>query len=197
MKNQEDRSTAQLISRRLFLLVFRALASVLAVMVLVLVLATWAILGLVNSSPEYLEPLLVYMLESHYEARGSWDGVQTVYTRSPSPMIASYQRRWQDTLLLDSSSRVVVDQGRTDSPLAGQVYTPQAGEFAFPIQVKGQEVGRLVFHNDRFFEPLLVFTPVIGPFAFMAVLLGILVLALIIILTIAVPSARQNTSLSR
>lgn len=192
MKNSENHSTVKFISRRLFLLVFRALASVLAAMVVILVLATWAILGLVNSSPEYLEPLLVYMLESHYETRGSWEGVESVYTRNPSPMIASYQRRWQDTILLDTSGRVVVDQGSTDSDLVGQVYAARDGEFSFPIRVGGQEVGRLVFLNRRFFEPLMVFTPVIGPFALMAALLGVLalIIGLLLVRRVVAPLAQ-------
>ncbi len=193
MKVTHPRETpeARIIAQRLFLLVFRALAGVLLCMVGLLVLAAWAVLGYVNSSPENLEPLLVYMLESHYEVRSSWEGVNSVFVKSPEPLIGIYQRHWQDTILLDNQGRVVADHGATDTPRVGTNYTPSAEELHFVLRVNNQEIGTLVFTNRRFLEPLVVLFPVMGPFTLLAVLMAILasVIGLLLVRRVVNPLA--------
>jgi two-component system sensor histidine kinase BaeS len=169
---------AKSISRRLFMLVFRALAGMLVAMVALMIIAAWVILGWANTSPENIEPLLVYMLESHYQARGSWDGVESVFAQSSSAMVNIYRRRWDDTILLDVNGRVVIDGGSTQSPLVHQVYTISSDQLHLPLKVNDQVVGELVFANRKILEPLLVFIPIIGPFSVLS--LSLVVLALII-----------------
>jgi signal transduction histidine kinase len=169
---------ARIIARHLFQLVFRALAGVLICLVALLVLVAWAVLGYVNSSPENLEPLLVYMLESHYEARDSWTGVESVFAKNQEPLISIYQRHWQDTILLDDNNRVVVDHGTVDTSLVGTTYTPSPTELHFALKTNNQVIGTLIFTNRKFLEPLLVFFPVMGPFTLLAVLMATLALVI-------------------
>jgi len=169
-------STARLIGQRLFVLVLRVLGSVLVALVVLLVLAAWGTLSWLNTTPENIQPLLVYMLESHYDARGSWDGVQHVYERSPSLMVSMYQRRWNETSLLDSTGKIVVDHGNAGGTAVGQVYALSESELSLPLSANSQKVGTLVFHANRLLEPLLLFAPVFGPFSLLALLLGVLAL---------------------
>ena len=169
---------AKSISRRLFMLVFRALAGMLVVLVLLMIVAAWGILSWSNSSPENIEPLLVYMLESHYQARGSWDGVENIFSNSSSSMVNMYRRGWNDTILLDVQGRVVLDGGSAQSPLVGHFYAISPNQIYIPLKVNNQVVGELLFFNRKFLDPLLVFVPIIGPFSVLS--LSLVVLALII-----------------
>ncbi len=125
---------AKSISRRLFMLVFRALAGMLVVLVLLMIVAAWGILSWSNSSPENIEPLLVYMLESHYQARGSWDGVENIFSNSSSSMVNMYRRGWNDTILLDVQGRVVLDGGSAQSPLVGHFYAISPNQISHSIK---------------------------------------------------------------
>ncbi len=178
MPHPDVSPAAKSISRRLFLLVFRALGGMLLVLVGLMIIAAWGILGWTNSSPENIEPLLVYMLESHYQAQGSWEGIDNVFAYNPSAMVNYYRRGWNDTILLDASGRVVVDGGSAQTPLVNQVYTISPNQIHLSLKVKDQVVGELVFVNRKFLEPLLVFGPIIGPFSVLS--LSLVVLALII-----------------
>lgn len=176
--DQDVASTARMISQRLFLLVFRALGGMLVVLLVLLVLAVWGILRWVKSSPESVAPLLVYMLESHYEARGNWDGVQSVFVTNSSPTIAENQQGWDETILLDQEDRVLIANGRADSPLVGQSYSLSGSDLSLSLQVKNQVVGRLIFR----FNPLQVFLPIMQPFIMIAILLGVLALFIALLL---------------
>ena len=178
MPHPDVSPAAQNISRRLFLLVFRALGGMLVVLVLLMIVAAWGILSWANSSPQNIEPLLVYMLESHYQASGNWNGVENIFAYSSSPMVNIYRRGWDDTVVLDVQGRVVLDHGTTQSPLVDQVYTISPSQIHIPLKVNNQVVGELLFFNRKFLEPLLVFVPIIGPFSVLS--LSLVVLALII-----------------
>lgn len=189
--SQDMVRTTGLINRRLFLLVFRALASVLLLLVLLLVVAAWAVIGWVNMDPTNAEPLLVYMLESHYEARGSWEGVEAVFKRSPSALVNIYQRHWNDSILLDNSSRVIINHGLANSPLTGQVYQIQTGELHFPLKSGSQTIGTLILEGRRFLEPLQVFFPILIPFSILAISLGLLtlIIGLLLLRRVVLPLA--------
>lgn len=179
---QEIARTAGVINRRLFLLVFRALASVLLMLVVLLVISAWVIIGWINVDPTSAEPLLVFLLESHYEARGSWNGVEVVFTRSPSALVSMYQLHWNDSILLDDSGRVVIDHGRADGPLTGRFYQIQAGELHFPLKSGNQTIGTLVLEGRWILEPLQVFFPILIPFSILAISLGFLTLMIELLL---------------
>lgn len=168
--------TARLIAQRLFVLVFRVLGSVLVALVVLLVLSAWGTLSWLNTTPENFQPLLVYMLESHYEARGSWEGVERVYERSLSPMVSMYQRRWNETTLLDAAGNIQVDHGSAAGPAVGRAYSLTDQEITVALRANGQAVGTLVFHSNRLLDPLLTIAPVIWPFSLLALSLGVLAL---------------------
>lgn len=189
--SQDIAHTAGVINRRLFLLVFRALAGVLLMLVLLLVVSAWAIIGWINMDPTNAEPLLVYMLESHYEARGSWAGVSSVFKRSPSALVSIYQRHWNDSLLLDDTGRVIVDHGQADSPIAGQLYQIPAEQLNFPLKSGGYKIGTLVLEGRGFLEPFQVFFPILVPFSILAISLGCLalIIGLLLLRRVVLPLA--------
>jgi two-component system OmpR family sensor kinase/two-component system sensor histidine kinase BaeS len=55
---------------------------------------------------------------------------------------------WNNALLLDQAGRVVIDHGRVDTPLVGQVYTLTENDGRVPVMADGVVVGTLV--NQRY-----------------------------------------------
>ena len=186
---RDEKKLAQAIARRLFSLVFRALAGVLLVLVALLVVAAWAVVVWVNADPANAEPLLVYLLEEHYQARGGWQGVEEVFTHSSSVAIAQYQRHWNDSILLDAAGRVVFSGRKSNGPPVGAAYTLQSDDLHFPLKINGQQIGALVFPRRQLLEPLEIFFPVLFPFSLLAISLGglSLVIGLLLVRRVVVP----------
>ncbi len=76
-------TTVRSIQNRLFLLLLRAFIIAVAFLILFTLLAT----GLVLANPSQSNPLYrlptIARLETYYIARGSWDGVSSIFTNSP------------------------------------------------------------------------------------------------------------------
>ena len=163
------------IRNRLFLLLLRAFLFVVAF----LILFTLATTALVLTNPSQSNPLYrlpsIARLETYYIARGSWDGVNSIFVNS----LDVEASQWNASILLDASSRIVVEHGVAVDPATAQVYRPSSGESVIPIVVHGQVVGRLVVGQNaqspersytfRFLQPVLlaslglaVFATVIG-----------------------------------
>ncbi|MBP7690698.1 MAG: HAMP domain-containing protein [Anaerolineales bacterium] len=132
------------IRRRLVLLLVQAFT---LVVLLTLGLVISAV-GLAFSRPPADDPLfaspLIAPLETYYLANGSWDGVAALVAEGPLVSRIGQENLWPSAILLDAQGRILLDQGRTDTPRLGQVYTAGASETLIPLRVGGQTVGSLV-----------------------------------------------------
>lgn len=164
-------SSVRLIRNRLFLLLLRAFIIVIAFLVLFTLLTT----GLVLANPSQSNPLFrlptVARLETYYQARGNWSGVDGVFANSLD--IESAQ--WRSSILLDAQNHVVVEYGRPVDPATSMVYQPSSGGNVMSILVNGRVVGTLIGGQNvqpsqrlftfRFLQPVLLASLVLAVFA--------------------------------
>jgi len=141
--------TVASIQRRLFLLLLRAFAIVVVIVVISLLILT----GIWLSTPSRINPItqtpLITSLETYYLVHGNWDGVHRLFVDHAITPLADLPPRWERSLLLDDSGRVVIDRGQTDSSLVGKVYSHQADETQFVLRVNDAPVGTLIVEpND-------------------------------------------------
>jgi signal transduction histidine kinase len=167
------------IRNRLFLLLLRAFAIVIAFLVLFTLLAT----GLVLANPSQSNPLrqlaIIPRLESYYIGHGSWDGVTVVFSNSMD--IESSQ--WQSSILLDPQGRIIVNRGMPVSPSLVILYQPSGNETVIPITDNGVIVGQYVLVGNaspperrftfRFLQPVLLVSLILAVFA---ALIGLLLM---------------------
>jgi signal transduction histidine kinase len=159
------------IRNRLFLLLLRTFAIVIAFLVLFSLLAT----GLVLANPSQTNPLrqlpIVPRLESYYIGHGSWDGVTVVFGNS----LDIEASQWQSSILLDSQGHIVVNRG-VPVPLPMQkIYQMTGTENIIPITDNGVVVGQYVLVGTaspterrftfRFLQPLLLISIILAIFA--------------------------------
>jgi len=128
-------STVGEIRRRLLFLLLRAFAIVLFLSFLFFTF----ILGFFLTSSSTPVPFpFISTLEGYYMAKGSWEGVDTVFESVRGLHSTSI-------LLLDANHHIVLDR-RVDpaSPVASG-FDPQLGDRLFALRVRGDPVGYLVF----------------------------------------------------
>jgi len=142
------------IRRRLFLLLMQAFGAVVILSVVLLVaLTSVAAYVFTRGNPTFVTPLAA-SLEAYYLGRGSWAGVAATTGEAASGASFDVGQDWQGALLLDETGRVLIDRGRTDTPLIGQVYAIPAAQLPVPLRVNGGQVGTLVMGPPSFFGPL-------------------------------------------
>jgi two-component system sensor histidine kinase BaeS len=164
-------ASVRLIRNRLFLLLLRAFIAVVAFLILFTLLAT----GLVLASPSQSNPLFrlptVARLETYYIARGTWNGVSSIFANSLDIEAA----QWRASILLDAQNHVVVNHGQPVDPASASTYQPAGRDSVTPIFVNGQLVGQLVVGQNiqpperlftfRFLQPVLLASLVLAVFA--------------------------------
>jgi signal transduction histidine kinase len=159
------------IRNRLFLLLLRAFIIVVAFIVLFTLLTTGVILAYPSeTNPLYRLPTIA-RLETYYIARGSWDGVITVFDNS----LDIEASQWESSILLDAQDQIVVAYGQPVDPAAPPAYHPVSGEPAIPIVVHGGEVGTLILGQNiqpserrftfRFLMPVVFLSLILAVFA--------------------------------
>jgi len=164
-------TTVRSIRNRLFLLLLRAFIIVVAFLILFTLLATGIILAYPSqSNPLYRLPTIA-RLETYYIARGSWEGVSTIFANS----LDIEASQWASSILLDAQNRIVVEHGQPVDPATARTYQPVSGEAVIPIVVNGQVVGKLIVGQNtqpserrftlRFLQPVLLASLVLAVFA--------------------------------
>jgi signal transduction histidine kinase len=159
------------IRNRLFLLLLRAFAIVVAFLVLFTLLVTGVILAYPSeTNPLYRLPTIA-RLETYYIARGNWDGVNIAFDNS----LDIEASQWRTSILLDLQNRIVIKYGQPVDPSLGQVYKVGIQDTVVPILVKGHVVGKLVLgHNIqpperrftfRFLWPVVLLSIILAVFA--------------------------------
>ena len=159
------------IRNRLFLLLLRAFIIAVAFLILFTLLATGLVLAYPSqSNPLYRLPAIA-RLETYYIARGSWDGVSTIFANS----LDIEASQWASSILLDAQNRIVVNHGQPVDAATSPTYQPASGEAVIPILVNGRIVGRLIVGQNtqpaerlftfRFLRPVLLASLVLAVFA--------------------------------
>jgi signal transduction histidine kinase len=164
------------IRRRLVLLLLRAFGTVVLLIVVFMLIASALVLGTNNRrNPFYRAPTAI-LLETYYLGHGSWQGVQMVLEERTNPSIQALRPDWQQTILLDSNGRIVLDHGLVESPAIGSRYAPQPGEIKMPLMVYGQPVGTLMMEPGTTPRPWQLVLSLLMPVGGVSILLGILTL---------------------
>jgi signal transduction histidine kinase len=150
------------IRNRLFLLLLRAFVIVVGFLILFSILTTGVILAYPSqSNPLYRLPSIA-RLETYYIARGSWDGVNAIFTNSLDIEFA----QWKSSILLDAQNHIVVEHGVQIVPALSLTYQPASGDTVIPLMANGKEVGKLIVGQNiqpserlftyRFLQPMLM-----------------------------------------
>jgi signal transduction histidine kinase len=159
------------IRNRLFLLLLRAFAIAVAFLILFTLITTGVILAYPSqSNPLYRLPSIA-RLETYYIARGSWDGVNAIFTNS----LDIEASQWNASILLDANDHVIVEHGVQVAPALSLTYRPAAGEGVIPLMVNGGEVGKLIvgqhiqpperLYTFRFLQPVVLASIILAVFA--------------------------------
>lgn len=165
----DPRASVRAIRRRLLGLLLQAFAIVVALIVVILLAVfAFSLSSAAAGSPPF-QPPQARALEGYFAARGGWEGVAVI----------ADGRGWDNLIVLDAAGRVVLDHGRADTALVGQVYAgpttlPEA--FRIPMAVDGQPIGALVYPVEERLEPFGFILGLLTPVALVSVFLAVLTL---------------------
>jgi signal transduction histidine kinase len=165
-------STIGEIRRRLLFLLLRAFVIVLFLSFLFF---TFILGYFFTSSATPVSFPFINTLEGYYLAKGSWDGVETVFNS-----VNAFDR--VGVLLLDTDHSIVLDRRPDPAETAGSSFLLQEGDRQFTLRVRGNPVGYLVFtpytFTQRFgFARALLFP--IGIISFILALFLVIVASLL------------------
>jgi two-component system OmpR family sensor kinase/two-component system sensor histidine kinase BaeS len=126
------------IRRRLLRLLLQAFGTIVSLMVgLILIVFVLVVNGLGEGDGPF-QSQQARALEAYYQGRSSWEGVSAL----------TQGEAWKSATVLDAEGRVVLDGGRSDTPLVGHVLADQV-DFPFvntPLVVEGRVVGTLLIN---------------------------------------------------
>jgi signal transduction histidine kinase len=146
-------NTVRSIQKRLFLLLLRAFILVVAFLILFTLLAT----GLVLANPSQSNPLnrfpTIARLETYYLARGSWDGVNSIFADSRD----NEASQWKSSILMDGQGHVIVVHGQPVDPATTPALQPTSDEIILDITVNGKVVGQLISQRNIQPSPIFIF----------------------------------------
>jgi len=169
------------IRSRLLLIVLRAFAIVVGITIISILAIT--ILEINNSAkqnPFYQSPSTM-LLEAFYIGNGGWNNVDKLVQEVQKPDSKYTAQDWNNSVIVNQNNIVIIDHGRTDSPMIGQQIPSGPGNPAEAITVNGQVVGRIIKDQKDIPHPLRLTISFINPtieislvLAIFAVIIGIL-----------------------
>ncbi len=168
--------TIRSIQKRLFLLLLRAFIIAVGFLILFTLLVTGLVVARSPQTNQLYRLSTIPRLETYYIARGSWGGVNTIFTNS----VDVETSQWNSSTLLNAQNRIVVLHGQQVDPATSSTYQPTSGESVQPIMVNGAVVGKLVVTQNtqpslpfifRFLQPVLLASLFLAVFA---ILIGLL-----------------------
>jgi signal transduction histidine kinase len=163
-------ATVRSIQNRLFLLLLRAFIIALAFLILFMLLITGLNLARSSQSNPLFRSAIITRLETYYISRGSWDGVNAIFTNDPN-FEAS---QWKSSVLLDNQGDAVVEYGFPVDPRLHTGYQAPNGTTTLPILINGTMVGSLVTRQNvqpsllfifRFLIPVILASVILAIFA--------------------------------
>ena len=172
-------SSVSEIRRRLLFLLLRAFVIVLFLSFLFFTL----IIGYFLTSSSTPVPFpFVSTLEGYYLARGSWDGVETVFD-SMNDMDSRSGFDSRNALLLDGEHRIILDRRSEFASTEGSTYEIVQEDVVFDLNVRGENVGYLVLAPYSFTERFGIARAVIFPIGIISLILAIFLVIVSILLT--------------
>ncbi len=136
------------IQTRLFILLLRAFAAaVFLIMVVILAAMAYFLTYPSNYNPIDRLPIIT-RLETFYIIKNNWVGVDVLPKNDVS---STFHNFWNRSILLDEQGKIVLDHGSYQTGLIGQTYTKNLTDTSIPIRANAKLVGTLVF--DDSFSP--------------------------------------------
>jgi two-component system OmpR family sensor kinase/two-component system sensor histidine kinase BaeS len=170
------------IRRRLVLILVRAFGIVVLLTVgLTLITTALRISQESDRNPFYRSPAAT-ILESFYLGHGSWDGIQAVLGENNNPNVRALRPGWQQTILVNGSGEIILDNGRIDTPRVGSFYVPPSNANAASIIVNGISVGTLYLEASPIPHSWYLVFPIIPSIAIVSFIAGLFTLILGILL---------------
>jgi signal transduction histidine kinase len=168
----------------------RLLRIILRAFAIVVLLTIISILGItiyeINSSarqnPFYRSPSTM-LLEAFYIGNNGWNNVNKLVQEAQKPDSQYPAQDWNNSLILDGNDTVILDHGRTDTPLVGTEYKLPPGQPSSEIKVNGKVVGRVINDVKEIPHPLRLTISFINPIAEISVVLAIFSIIIGILLT--------------
>jgi two-component system OmpR family sensor kinase/two-component system sensor histidine kinase BaeS len=171
-KTDFSRDSVSQIRRRLFMLLLRAFAAIVLLMVLLSLVVSWFVFSAIARGSFSYRPQLVSLLETYYLARGDWEGVQEIFSQETPFNRETFILRYQ-AVLLDRQGKVVLDHGLVDTSQVGQIYAENANDVRFPLQVRGESIGVLVLTFGASLIPLRAALAFLAPLVILTFFTGL------------------------
>ncbi len=184
--------SAKTIQRRLILFALRIIGIVVLLTLLINLGLVAILLNRESRSNPYVSSPPVTILEAYFLRNGSWKGVEGIFNNDAGFPGPPPRTIWENTVLVDNSSRILLEHGGTASPEIGTIYQPVEGALAVPLIVNNQTVGKL--YIERTFMPRdwsLVTRVLLTTFAFSILpAIVILVVGLLMLNRVLTPLSR-------
>jgi signal transduction histidine kinase len=174
VKRATSASSVRSIQLRLFILLLRALATVVLLSALFLFLLTGLFIGRSFALSRFYDSPIFTSLETYYLAHGSWEGVNTVFAQQAISPFPSDVVRWEDAILLDENGIILVDHGRIDTVLIGTEYQAKKGDVRQGLQVNGKQVGIIVLWGTGYSHAWLFVFELLRPVVILSILPAVL-----------------------
>ena len=160
------------IRRRLLFLLLRAFVIVLFLSFLFFTL----VVGYFLTSPSASSPFdFVNTLEGYYLAKGSWDGVESVFASMDEFDSMS-------TILLDNDRRILLDRRPDSVSRAGSIYQIQPDDVVINLTARGEQVGYLVITPFSLSERFGFVRAIIFPVGIISFILAVFLVIVAILL---------------
>jgi signal transduction histidine kinase len=173
----DPQHSANLIRRRLFMLLMQAFGVVVVVTVALLLGLLAVLFGAVANGTFGLRPPVARELETYYLGRGGWNGVETVVAHNPDRANWNNTTDWHNLTLLDAEGRVLLDHGSAQTALVGQPYDPTDRDgFHLALTAGSQPIGTVVLHRGNWMGLLGVFSGLLIPVTIISFFTGLLTL---------------------
>ena len=166
-------SSVSEIRGRLLVLLSRAF---LIVLVLSLLFFTFIIGYFVTSSSVPGPFSIVNALEGYYLAKGSWDGVESVFASSENLNSMS-------TILLDNDQRILLDRRPASVSTIGSRYEFQQNDVVFNLMASGKQAGYLVIAPYSVVQRFGLARAIIIPIGIISFLLTVFLVIVAVLLT--------------
>lgn len=192
--------TIRSIQRRLFILLLRAFSTVVLLTLVFILTATGLFLSFSSSYNPFDRLPLITRLETYYLVRGSWEGVETVFT--DKPFSHEETRLWNNAVFVGHDGQILAYRSDFRDPMVGQTYVSSSEDAVLPLTVHEREIGRLVLPHSilplrgRFALALLAPLGFISIFlAILTILIGLLLLRRVVVpLSQVIAAARAVAS---
>jgi signal transduction histidine kinase len=170
-KTLTQRTAPLSIRFRLLVLLMQAYG-VMVLLTVVLLLGLFAFYAGTGAWRPGINLLVGTPLEAYYVGHGNWSGVETLNQTITGEVSPEAAHEWQRMLLLDAAGRVVLDRGRVNTALVGQLYQRQPADLQSPLTVGGQVVGTLVLTGNSPWESAQLLLQLLFPITIISFFTG-------------------------